>query len=114
RPTGVSVLSIRCLFVGDESVSLCAQRIDLEDVSIAPITPRVDHDLKIVIQFLRHISSELGSDGTACEGIVTRDSKIDFMLGVEDTHFRLFSRRLPLVGFQLQTVWDRSVMLPAR
>src|SRR5712691_9945805 len=113
-PTRVSVLGIPGLLVGDESISLCAQRIDLEDVSIAPITPRVDHDLKIVIQFLSHISSELGSDGTACEGIVTRDSEIDFMLGVEDTEFRLFSRGLPLVGFPLQKVCDRSGPLPER
>src|SRR5258707_1165375 len=63
-PAGVAVLCIPGLFVGDESVSLSAERIDLEDVSIAPITPRVDHDLKVVIQFLSHISSKLSSDGT--------------------------------------------------
>jgi hypothetical protein len=32
------------------------------------------------------------------------DSKVDFMLGVEDTDFCLFSRGLPLVGFSLQKI----------
>ncbi len=73
-----------------------------------------DHDLKVVIQFLSHISPELGSDRTAYGGIVARDSKVNFMLGIEDTDFRLFSRCLSLVGFSLQKVCNRSGFLPER
>ena len=89
-----------------------AQWIDLENIGIAPVPPGVDYDLKVVVQFLSYIPAELGRDGTVYEGIVTHHSKVDFMLGVEDTDFRLFGRGLTLVGFSLQKVCDRSGLLP--
>lgn len=91
-----------------------AQWIDLENIGIAPVPPGVDYDLKVVVQFLSYIPAELGRDGTVYEGIVTHHSKVDFMLGVEDTDFRLFGRGLTLVGFSLQKVCNRCGLLPER
>src|SRR5258708_11296497 len=113
-PAGITVLGVPHLFVGYESVSLRAQRIDLENIPIAPVPPGVDHDFKIVIQFLSYIPAQLRGDGTAYDGIVTRDYKIDFMLGIEDTDFRPLGRSPPLVGLSLQKVGNRCGLLPER
>ena len=65
-PTRVAVLGVASLFVGNHSVSLRAERVDLKYISIAAIVLRVDDDFKIVIQLLRHVATELGSDGAIC------------------------------------------------
>src|SRR5207237_9915681 len=87
-PTGIAILGIPGLLVGNESVSLRTQRIDLEDVSIAPVTPGVDHDLEIVIQFLTNIPAQLRGYGTVNSRIVARDYKVNFTTRIEHSYFR--------------------------
>ena len=90
------------------------QRIDLEDVSIAPVTPGVDHDLEIVIQFLTNIPAQLRGYGTVNSRIVARDSKVNFTPRIEHSYFRSLRSGAAFVRFSLPKIGDRGGLLPNR
>ena len=102
-PSRVAIASatICALLFGNQSVSLCAQGINLEYVGVAAIVSRVDEDFEIVIQLLADVAPQLGGDDRLGIGIEAGDAEIHFVLCVEDTDFRFFSRRLPFIGLSL-------------
>ena len=96
--------------VADQSISLRAERVDLEDIGIAPVMTGVDHDFKIVVQLLCHVAAELSSEAT--RGIVTGDAEIDLILRVQHSDLSFFCCGFALVGFSLPEIGNRSSLLP--
>ena len=89
-----------------------AQRIDLKYVRITPVMGRVNDDLKVIIQLLTDITPQFGRDDPLRIRVEARNAEIDFMLAVENADFGFFSRGLPLKGFPLQKVVNRTGLLP--
>ncbi len=73
---------------------------------------RVDDDLKIVIQLLCHIPAKLGGDLAVCEGIVTRNAKVDFISRIQHSDFGALRGSLSFVGLSLAEVSNRGCEQP--
>ena len=82
-------MTINRRLVGDQSVSLRAKGIDLEDVCIATVKAGVDHDLKIVVQFLCHVPAELGCNWTVRKGVVASNPEVDLTPRIQHSYFRV-------------------------
>src|SRR5439155_13120038 len=55
-PSWIAILQLIRLLVCNESVSLCPQGVDLEDVGIAAIVPGINDDLEVIVQLLGDIA----------------------------------------------------------
>src|SRR6266568_247559 len=115
-PSRVSIAqaAIRDLLLGDQSVSLCTKRVDLEYVRIPPIMSRVDDDLEVVVQLLTDVPTQFGGNNPCGIGVNAGYSEIHFMLCVEDADFCSFSRSMSLVRLSLQKVCRRMSLTPPR
>jgi hypothetical protein len=102
------------LFICDECVSLRAERIDLEDIGVAAVVSGVDHNLKIVIEFLAYIAAELGGHRSFHDRIVTRYAKVNLIPRVQHSYFRSLGRGLAFVGLSLFETRNRGSLLPER
>src|SRR5437667_3721705 len=113
-PAGVPIsrTAICALLFGNQSIALGPQRIDLKHVGITSVMRRVNDDLEVIVQFLTDIAPQFGRDDPFRIRVEARNAEIDFMLAVENADFGFFSRGLPLKGFPLQKVVNRTGLLP--
>src|SRR5437667_10162933 len=111
-PSGVIVLPFGAALFSDEAVALGAQRIDLKNVGVAAIVRGVDQNLEIVIQVLRQVAPQLGSDDGLRGGIATEDSEIHFVPRVKNPYLSGLSWRLALMRLTLEEIPYRFGGLP--
>ncbi len=76
--------------------------------------PGIDHNLKIVVEFLGHIAAELGGHRSFHNRIVTRDAKVNLISRVQHPYFRSLGSGLAFVGLSLFETRNRGSLLPER
>src|SRR5215469_3998712 len=115
-PTGVPIAAVilRRLFVSNQSIALRAERIELKHVSVAAVVRRIDHNFKVVVEFLTHIPAQLRGNNFPRFGIVTRNSEVDLAFRIEDAHFGALRWGLSFVWFSLCEVSDWFSKFPQR
>ncbi len=69
------------LFVGEERIPcLCAQGTNLKSVCISAVTPRrVNHNLTIIVEFMRNVPAKLSCDVVMNSRVIARHPEIDFI-----------------------------------
>src|SRR5207245_10846429 len=112
-PSRVTIASatVCTLLFCDQSVSLRAQRISLENVGITPVVSRVDDDFEVVVQFLTDVPPQFSGDNPLGMGIEAGNAEIEFMLGVENADFGFVCGRLPLKRLSLPKCGDGGGLL---
>lgn len=112
-PIPGQVTSVRTpLLFHDEAIVLGSEEIYLEDVSTPTIVVRIDENLKMVVEVLTDIASQVGCDDSRGLRVVAMDPEINCMSRVESAHFRLFRWQLPFVGLPLTKIGDRFGIEP--
>ena len=74
--------------------------------------PGINHDLKVVVELLRHIAARLIREDSARHELVAGNSEVDCAVGIKNPDFCVLGSMLPLVGFLLSEVGNWSCLLP--
>ena len=108
----VSSAPVRALFLRDQRIALSAERIYLKHVRITPVVRGVDDDFEIVVQFLGHITPQLGRDDPFWVRVEARDTEIDLVPVVQGADLGFFSGCLSFKWLPLQKLGNRRGLLP--
>ena len=106
-------LGWRSLF-NDLAVSLRAQRIYFEDVSVAMTQSWIDHDGEVVIEVHGKITAQLSGNDRSRGVVVAANSEVHVMGVVQDANFGFLCGRAGLKGLPLPEVGNRGCGLPYR
>src|SRR5581483_8649937 len=80
----ISSAAVRPLFLGDQSVTLRAEWVDLENVGISTVMGGVDYDLKVVVQLLGNIAPEFRGDYLLRLRVKTGNAEVDLVFRIEN------------------------------
>ena len=111
-PYGIPARVHLAAFVGNLRVGFRAERVDGEDVAIAPIGEGVEDHLEAVLLAGREILSNVVDDDAARRGIAAEHADVERVAVEGDAHFGRFGGRLALMRLGLHEVGGRHADPP--
>jgi len=105
---------LRREFFDDAAVALRAERVDLENVSVAMAESGIDGDGEIVVEVLRKVAAKLRGDDGVWGGVVTMNADVEVAGVIEDANFGFFGGGLGFERLTLAEIGDKRSGGPER